>query len=180
MNKKMVLTAICCAVLTAVGCGSTRFDSKETAAGPEKAVTAVAAEEITSDGQTTTEKFTIPSREAFDEIPAEAEVSFDRVIKTVDKNFPKAKKSVKRYYGYLGEQQVDGTDSYVFAIYDSTEDGQSMVATAAVTNDNNRVYILNEDSAQFWLLEQYSPERVPVEYSWTVTAVADSETTPEE
>ena len=177
MNKKMVLTAVCCAVLT-VGCGSTKLDNKETAAAPNPAVTSV-SEEITTN-EMTTESYTIPSRETFAEIPAEAEVSLDRVIKTVDKTFPKAKKSVKRYYGYLGEQLVDGTQSYVYAIYDSTDEGQNIVATAAVTNDNNRVYILDEDSEQYWLLDEYAPERVTVQYSWTETEIVDETTTSEE
>ena len=176
MKKFIMLTVICCALL-ASGCGK-KSEKKIEKAEPAMAVT-TANEDVTTDGQTT-ESFTIPPRETFAEIPAEVEPSFDRVIKTIDKNFPKKKKSTKRFYGYLGEQQVDGTLSYVFAIYDSKGESSTKVATAAVTADNSRVYVLDEDSEQFWLLDRYAPADDRAEFSWTVTAAPDEATTAEE
>lgn len=176
--RKVVIAAACCAVLMC-GCGSKKTEVKKDEVAKTEQVITTGAEDVTTDGHTT-ETFSIPSRETFAEIPAEAEQSFDCVIKTIDKTFPKAKKSTKRYYGYMGEQQVDGTLSYVFAIYDSKEGVQTPVATAAVTADNSRVYALDEDSEQFWLLEQYEPATEKAEFSWTVTAPVDEVTTDEE
>jgi hypothetical protein len=174
MKKMIVLTAVCMALMLC-GCGS-----KGSAEKKEDVTALTTADEMmTSDGHTT-ENFSIPPRETFAEVPAEAEQSFDSVIQIIDKTFPKAKKSVKRYYGYLGEQQVDGTLSYVFAIYDSVEGVHTPVVTAAVTADNSRVYALDEDSEQFWLIEELTPVKEKAEFSWTVTASPDEVTTAEE
>ena len=102
----------------------------------------------------------------------------DRVIKSIDKNFPKAD-SDKRFYGYLGEQQIDGTECYVFEVFDSSDGERELVMVAAITFDNSRVYVLNEETSQFWLLEQYS-DKVKVDYSWTMTKDPDEVTTDEE
>ncbi len=172
--KKMILLTTVCMALMMCGCGSKGTEGKTEV----KTVTAK-DEVLTTDGHTT-EKFTIPPRETFAEIPAEAEQSFDSVVQIIDKNYPKAKKSAKRYYGYMGEQQVDGTLSYVFAIYDSVEGENTPVVTAAVTADNSRVYALDEESEQFRLIEQLEPAKVKADFSWTVTAAPDEVTTAEE
>lgn len=165
MKKIVLMTAICCLLLTA-GCGSTKTKDEEKASSQK-----VSADDIT------TESFDIPPRETFAEIPSGAEQSFDCVVKTIDKNYPKAEKSVKRYYGYLGEEEVDGALSYIFAVYDSADGSHSTVATAAVTADCSRVYALDENSGQFWLIEKYEPAQKPAEFSWTVTVPAEDELT---
>lgn len=175
--KKISLLIVLCFTLMISGCGSN--NSKQAEKNSSKSSATTSAEDITT-SEETIESFTIPSRDTFAEIPDEAELSFDRVVNTIDKTFPKAKKNVKRYYGYMGEQPVDGTPSYVFAIYDRTDDADVLVATAAVTADNSRVYALDTDSTQFWLIEQYQPEKSMAEFSRTVTAAPDAETTSEE
>jgi hypothetical protein len=178
MKRKILLTAVCCALALA-GCTKTAMiNENEKSAAANNTLVATEAEDITTDVQITAD-FSIPSREAFAEIPEGTEGFFDRVIQAIDKNFPKEKKDVKRYYGYLGEQQVDGTQCYVFAVYDEKDGEQKPVKTAAITSDGSRVYALNEESSQFWLLEQYS-DRVPVDYSWTFTREPDEVTTSEE
>lgn len=174
MKKKTILTIVCC-VMVMCSCGSVKT---ETSSGKAAASPAAVIPEdgITTDGETA-EGIAIPPRETFAEIPEEAELSFDRVVSTIDRTFPKAKKSVKRYYGYLGEQTVDGTPAYLFAIYDSNEGINVQVATAAVTADNNRVYALDPDSTQFWLLEQYQTGKSLADHSWTVTTTVTEEIT---
>ena len=175
MKKIVIMTAICC-VLLLTGCGSKKTKDVQKI---ETSAQTISVEDMTTDGQTT-EDFVIPPRETFAEIPGDAEQSFDYVVKTIDKNFPKAKKSVKRYYGYLGEEQVEGELSYVFAVYDSANGSNSTVATAAVTADCSKVYALDENSGHYWLIEKYEPVRKPAEFSWTVTSAEDDTLTTDE
>lgn len=167
MKKIVLMTAICCLLLMA-GCGSTKSKDMENKGA--------ASQEISADDMNA-EGFDIPPRETFAKIPGGAEQSFDYVVKTIDKNFPKAENSVKRYYGYLGEEEVDGALSYIFAVYDSADGSHSAVATAAVTADCSKVYALDENSGQYWLIEKYEPAQKPAEYSWTVTVPAEDELT---
>lgn len=164
MKKILLMTAICCLLLMA-GCGSKKTNDIRSLGAAADMV----ADKTTTDGETV-ESFVIPSYETFAEMPADAVPSFDQAVKTVDKTFPKKKKSTKRYYGYLGEEQIEGELSYVFAVYDSNGDKQSTVATAAVTADCSKVYALDETSGQYWLIERYEPEKPLAEFSWTVTA----------
>ena len=180
MNKKIILAAVC--FITALaGCTKSSFieDNKRSAAANDVDVfVSTGAEDITTD-MMTTDGLTITSHETFAQIPSEAEKSFDRVIKSIDKNFPKSSKSDKRFYGYLGEQQIDGTVCYVFEVFDSKDGERELVMTAAITSDNSRVYAYNEETSAFWLLEQYS-DKVKADYSWTMTKDADEVTTDEE
>ncbi len=172
MKKQIVLTAVCCALALA-GCTKTAMlNENEKSAAANDIILATEAEDLTTADQDS-------SHEGFAEIPNDAEDPFDRVIRSIDKNFPKEKKNVKRYYGYLGEKQVDGTLCYVFAVYDEKDGEQQAVTTAAITSDSSRVYALNAESGQFWLLEQFS-DRVPVDYSWTFTKAPDQSATDEE
>ena len=69
--KKMILLTTVCMALMMCGCGSKGTEGKT------EVETMTATDEVlTTDGHTT-EKFTIPPRETFAEIPAEAEQSFD-------------------------------------------------------------------------------------------------------
>lgn len=175
MKKIVIMTAICC-ILLLTGCGSKKTkDIKKT----ETTVQTITTDDMTTDGQTT-EVFVIPPRETFAEIPGEAVQSFDYAVKTIDKTFPKKKKSTKRYYGYLGEEQIEGELSHVFAVYDSNGEKQSSVATTAVTADCSKVYALDENSGHYWLIERYEPVRPLAEFSWTVTAAPDDELTTDE
>ena len=173
MNKKIILAAVCCTKSSFIE------DNKRSAAANDVDVfVSTGAEDITTD-MMTTDGLTITSHETFAQIPAEAEKSFDRVIKSIDKNFPKSSKSDKRFYGYLGEQQIDGTVCYVFEVFDSKDGERELVMTAAITSDNSRVYAYNEETSAFWLLEQYS-DKVKADYSWTMTKDPDEVTTDEE
>ena len=179
MKRKIVLAALCFALALA-GCTKSSFieeNKKSAAANDVDILISTDGEDITSDAMTT-DGLTVSAHETFAEIPAKAERSFDRVIKSIDKNFPKAD-SDKRFYGYLGEQQIDGTECYVFEVFDSSDGERELVMVAAITFDNSRVYVLNEETSQFWLLEQYS-DKVKVDYSWTMTKDPDEVTTDEE
>lgn len=177
MKRKIILAAVC--FMTALaGCTKSSFieESKKSAAANDVDVfVSTEGEDITTD-MLTTDGLTISAHETYAEIPAEAERSFDRVISSIDKNFPKAGKSVKRYYGYLGEQQIDGTLCYVFEVFDSDDGDRELVMTAAITSDDSRVYAYNEETSTFWLLEQYS-DKAKTEYSWSITKDADEATT---
>lgn len=170
MKKIVIMTAICCLLLM-TSCGSKKTKDIE----KTKAV-----EQEASVEEDTTESFSIPPRETFAEIPIEAEKSFDYVVQTIDKTFPKAKKSVKRYYGYMGEDQVEGKLSYVFAVYDSSNGNNSSVATAAVTADGSMVYALDENSGHYWLIDKFEPEKKFTDFSWTITTTLEDELTTDE
>lgn len=180
MKRKIALAAVCF-VISLASCTKSSFieeNKKSAAANDVDFMISTEGEDIASD-MMTTDGLTVSSHGTFAVIPAEAEKSFDRVIKSVDKNFPKAGKDVKRYYGYLGEQKIDGTKCYIFEVFDDSDCDRELVMTAAITSDNSRVYAFNEETSQFWLLEQYS-DKVKADYSWTITKDADEVTTDEE
>lgn len=141
MRKTICLTMLCFALMLS-GCA-------ESGKGEEKQLTTAAQAEAAAE----VENYVIPPRETFAEIPAEAEKAFDHVIKTIDRTYPKPEGDVKRYFGYTGEEIVDGSQCYVFAIYDSAEEINRKVVTAAVSHDCGKVFGFDDDSGSYHLIE---------------------------
>lgn len=132
-----------------------------------------------SDSRTTqttamTQNYTIPSRETFAELPEEQVSTLDYAIEAVDNKFPK-ESGIKRYYGYMGEETVDGGRCFVFGVYDQSAEGQAQIATAAVSEDNSKVYVLDEASHQYSLIKTFSEKKVPDEYSWVLPEPTSAE-----
>ena len=106
-----------------------------------------------------TKNYTIPSRETFAELPEEQVNSLDYVIEAVDNKYPK-ESGIKRYYGYMGEEVVDGSKCFVFGVYDQSSEGQAQIATAAVTEDNTKVYALDDASQEYALIKTFFSVKV--------------------
>lgn len=129
---------------------------------------------VTTAGSTT-ENFTIPSRETFAELPDEQVNSLDYVMSAADEAFPKESRDIKRYYGYMGEELVEGGKCFVFAVYGQTGEGQEQIATIAITEDNTRAYILDEASQKYTLLKVFTDKMTLDEYSWSFPEATDAE-----
>ncbi len=142
MRKILYVTVFCFALMLA-GCAESGNSS-------EKELTTAQTAEV----DILAESHVIPPREAFAEIPAEAEQAFDHVIKTIDKSYPKSDGGVRRYFGYTGEEIIDGAKCYVFTIYDSSEEAVSKVVTAAVSDDCVKVFGMDDDSGIYRLIEE--------------------------
>ncbi len=163
--RSIVLLAVTAAVALASCGGST--GSKTQAAKQTSAVTTDAETSSAS-----TETFTIPERDTFAEIPEGAEQSFDMVMDAVNKSYPNDEKGSHRLYGYMGEEQIDEEKCYIFAVYDRKKDVHTEVATAAVNEDSSKVYVYNEDTMTYQLLD--IPEE-PEETTWACTTVPEAE-----
>lgn len=123
----------------------------------------------------TTENFCIPSRETFAELPDEQVNSLDLVMNAADEAFPKESRDIKRYYGYIGEESVEKSLCFVFAVYTQTNEGQSQIATIAITEDNTKAYILDETTQEYKLLKTFSDKKTLDEFSWSFREVTGSE-----
>lgn len=167
------IIALLTAIFTAAAmcsCGSSGKSDSDSSKKSETttAVTTVAEEEVT------TETFTLPSKETFAQIPDEAAESFDYVIEAVKKSHPTEVKGSTRLYGYLGEEDVNDSKCYLFAVYDKKKDVHTEVATVAVTEDSSELYVYNSETLTYVPLEVPEDENVKPEYHWAESDAENS------
>lgn len=140
MRKVVCMTVLCFALMLA-GCAESGDTAEKKLTTAARADAAAAVQEV------------IPPRETFAEIPEGAEEAFDHIISIIDKTYPKPEGNVKRYFGYTGEETVEGSRCYVFAVYDSVDEPGSKVVTAAVSDDCGKVFGFDDDSGSYRLIE---------------------------
>ncbi len=165
----LIMTLCAAAVMCSCSNSTEKDSSSKGSAASENAVTE-APEESAS-----TETFTLPSRETFAQLPAEAEESFDYVIQAVKKSHPSEEKGSKRLYGYLGVEEINDCSCYLFAVYDEKKDVHTEVATVAVTEDSSELYIYNSDTLTYEVLEVPEGEDDTEEYHWAEDSSCDTE-----
>ncbi|MBR1864638.1 MAG: hypothetical protein IJ806_11195 [Ruminococcus sp.] len=91
-----------------------------------------------------TETFTLPAHEAFAEVPEEIECNFDSIIDSIERAYPLEEQEIRRYYGYVGISCVEGEECHVFNVYDVRDGNAELLAKAAVTDENSRVYLMDQ------------------------------------
>lgn len=164
MKKVTVFAALMLCAAVFCSCGAANGSSA--AAKENTDVTTTVQTAAPDDENVTTETFTLPSKETFAQIPEDAEQSFDVVIKAVKASYP-AENKTKRLYGYLGEEEVNDCQCYIFAVYDKNKDVHTEVATVAASVDGSSIFVYNAETLTYDVLDiPEDTSSAKTEYHW--------------
>lgn len=146
--KKILIISVLAACLVLGGCSSSETDKNQK--NVEVTNNEVSDTDILGD-EDDAESSSVPDKPTFSKIPDEAVGAFDYMINSTKKIF--TQESKKRSYGYIGEEKIENKDCYAFEIYDLNDTESLKIATVAVTKEADKVYLYNENTEKYEIIE---------------------------
>lgn len=141
MKKILMYILLACTLLMVSSCGSQNDLSTVNAADNTDEAAIAAAE---NSKQAFIEEV---SKENYIEVTDDAAAALNFVSQVSKKIFIDA--DGKWMYGYKGKETVYNEESFVFSVYTQNDDCSDKVGVVAVTANNEKVYVFNEDRGCF-------------------------------
>ena len=164
MKKLMIVAALIISTAAFAGCGNDNSGKNE---NTNLANTDVNITESSTEKEA---ESSLPDKTEFEKIPDEAVDSFDYMVEATKKIY--IQETSKRFYGYIGTEIVENDECYVFELYDVEDSLNEKVATVAVSKNAETIYVYNERSEEYSVLEVPEDSSSQTESQWSDSVTA--------
>lgn len=164
MKKLMIVAALIISTAAFAGCGNDNSGKNE---NTNLANTDVNITESSTEKEA---ESSLPDKTEFEKIPDEAVDSFDYMVEATKKIY--IQETSKRFYGYIGTETVENDECYVFELYDVEDSLNEKVATVAVSKNAETIYVYNERSEEYSVLEVPEDSSSQTESQWSDSVTA--------